>query len=197
MCIRDRLRPQQAAQALSQLRWSVQLPRRSHQFPRQRAQPRPKHPSSPRQRRRMTVMASLLLARKRLQKSARFSECSNESVANHRCKFPSATKTGRTFSQSTWARPVAGFFDCSQGVVESHLSRDFLSVSYTHLDVYKRQAFSMVAPWLFVIIVSPCGQMWTRLRSVPFMAAPSRLRMSSPLPSLRCGDCLLYTSRCV
>ena len=80
-----------------------------------------------------------------------------------------------------------------------HLGRRPKAVSYTHLDVYKRQQqiiFFIVSP-RFPLFVAACPQAARfLLRSVPindFAHAPDRMRAScTAFPS-----CLLYTSRCV
>ena len=74
---------------------------------------------------------------------------------------------------------------------------DTLAVSYTHLDVYKRQVYSNAG---LMTDASSCaakpGYANTMPRSTSSRSSPANPRLNSGVRRCACA-CLLYTSRCV
>ena len=77
-------------------------------------------------------------------------------------------------------------------------------VSYTHLDVYKRQISVCWSAWIWMMRPTRSVLRVRGLYTVsPFLRTPAYTRMNTSLPtnlsaqSLNASTCLLYTSRCV
>ena len=70
-------------------------------------------------------------------------------------------------------------------------------VSYTRLDVYKRQGFAALASQSPLPVVAIGGLDAERARQVRATGTASRIAVVSAICGAENPDCLLYTSRCV
>ena len=95
--------------------------------------------------------------------------------------------------QIQWGEGDSDYGTCLNAVDDTMMPYAYEPVSYTHLDVYKRQAL-----WCWAIIFSGAG-FSKRLKSAAANAEAGRSTVFGYYVTdpERFGVCLLYTSRCV